>query len=119
MIKKKLRVILISIFQIVGLAIIYNICNRFYPIQHKSLGFGLIILSTGYIFVFSILILNFSLEFFQKNIYCIAFFLLIITIIFPLSAFNERPLRSLLLILLAFCGFLSSMILFKWKVRIR
>lgn len=116
---KILNSILISVIQIVILTIIHSSLSYFYPIQHKSVGFGLIILSTGYIFVFSILIFNFYLEFFQKNIYWIAFFLLIITCIFPLSAFNERLLRSLLLILLAFCGFLSSMILFKWKIRIR
>jgi hypothetical protein len=124
MIIKMLRSILISIIQIVVIVIIHDSLNHFYPIKHKSVGFGLTILSTGYVFIFSIFVFNFYLEFFRRNIYRIAFCLLILTSILPLSAFNERPLRSLFLILLALCGFLSSLALNnlnnlnKWKMKI-
>ena len=117
MIRRMLRPLLISIIQIVVLVIIHNSLD-FYPIQHRSVGFGLTILSTRYVFIFSIFVFNFYLEFFRRNIYWIAFCLLILTSILPLSAFNERPLRSLFLILLALCGFLSSLALNKWRMKI-
>jgi hypothetical protein len=118
MTRKLLIPILISIIQIVVLLIIYKSLNHFYPTQHRSVGFGLTIFCTGIVFIFSILSFNFYLEFFKRNIYWIAFSLLILTSIFPLSAFNERPLRSLFLILLALCGFVSSLALLKWRMRI-
>ena len=118
MTRKLLIPILISIIQIVVLAIIHQSLNYFYPIQHRSVGFGLTILSTRYVFIFSIFVFNFYLEFFRRNIYWIAFCLLILTSILPLSAFNERPLRSLFLILLTLCGFLSSLALNKWRMKI-
>ena len=118
MIRKILSPIIISVIQIVVLAIIHQSLNYFYPIQHRSVGFGLTILSTRYVFIFSIFLFNFYLEFFRRNIYWIAFYLLILTSILPLSAFNERPLRSLFLILLTLCGFLSSLALNKWRMKI-
>ena len=118
MIKKILRALLISIIQIVGLAIIHDSFNHFYPIQHRSVGFGLTIFFTGFVFIFSILSFNFYLGFFKRNIYWIAFSLLILTSTFPLQAFDVRPLRSLFLILLALCGFLSSLVLNKWRMKI-
>ncbi|WP_456315564.1 hypothetical protein [Pseudomonas shirazensis] len=117
MIKKILRPILISIIQIVGLAIIHDCLNHFYPVQHKSVGFGLTIFYTEIIFILSIFAFNFYLEFFKKNIYLIAFFLLILVSIFPLNALEERPMRSLFLIILAVCGFLSSLVLSKFKTK--
>lgn len=118
MIKKILRPLLISIIQIIGLAIIHDSLNHFYPIQHRLVGFGLTIFYTGIVFMFSIIVFNFYLEFFKRNNYWITFCLLILTSILPLSAFNERPLRSLFLILLALCGFLSSLALNKWRMKI-
>ena len=118
MIRKILSPIIISVIQIVVLAIIHQSLNYFYPIQHRSVGFGLTILSTRYVFIFSIFVFNFYLEFFRRNIYWIGFCLLILTSILPLSAFNERPLRSLFLILLTLCGFLSSLALNKWRMKI-
>ena len=116
--QKILRPIIISVIQIVVLAVIHSGLNYFYPIQHKSVGFGLTIFLTGTIFMLCILGLNFYLEFFKLNIYWIAFCLLIVTSILPLSAYNERPLRSLLLILLVVSGFLSSLVLPKWRIKI-
>ncbi|SHL85510.1 hypothetical protein SAMN05444366_1799 [Flavobacterium saccharophilum] len=118
MIRKILSPIIISVIQIVVLAIIHQSLNYFYPIQHRSVGFGLTILSTRYVFIFSIFLFNFYLEFFRRNIYWIGFCLLILTSILPLSAFNERPFRSLFLILLTLCGFLSSLALNKWRMKI-
>lgn len=115
---KILNPIVLSIIQITVLAIIYDSLNHFYPIQHRSVGFGLTIFYTGIIFMLSILTFNFYLEFFKRNIYWIAFSLFILTSIFPLSAFDERPLRSLFLILLALCGFVSSLALLQWRMRI-
>lgn len=112
------RPILISIIQFVVLVIIHDNLNHFYPIKHRSIGFGLTILSTGYVFIFSIFLFNYYLEFFRRNIYWIAFYLFILSSILPLSAFNERPLRSLFLILLVLCGFLSSLALNKWRMKI-
>lgn len=118
MIRRILRTVLISTIQILSLIIIHDIFNHFYPIQNKSVGFGLTILYTGIIFIFSTIAFNFYLEFFKRNIYWIALFLLILTSIFPFSAFNERPLRSLFLILLAICGFVSSLALSKWRIKV-
>jgi len=118
MIRKILSPIIISVIQIVVLVIIHDSLNHFYPIQHRSVGFGLTIFLTGIIFMLCILAFNFYLEFFKRNLYWIAFWLLILTSILPLSAFNERPLRSSFLILLALFGFLSSLILSKWRMKI-
>jgi hypothetical protein len=115
MTKKILRPILISILQIVGIAVMHDSLYHFYPIYHKSVGFGVTIFYTGIIFIISIFAFNFYLEFFKRNVYLIAFALLTATSIFPLLAFDYRPLRSLLLIILALFGFLSSLVLSKWK----
>lgn len=117
MIRKILRPILISIIQILGLAIIHDCLNHFYPIQHKSVGFAITTFYTALIFILSILIFNFYLEFFKKNIFLIAFSLFILVSIFPLEAIQETPLRSLFLITLAIFGFLSSLILNKLKTK--
>lgn len=117
MILKILRAVLISIIQITFLYIVYDRLNHFYPIQHRTANFGLTIFYTGVIFLICLLVFNFYLEFFKRNIYCIVFLLLLITSIFPLSAFNERPLRSLFLLLLTICGFLSSLALNKWRMK--
>ena len=111
MIRKIVRPIFISIIQIAALAIIHGSLNHFYPIQHMSVGFGLTIFNTAIIFILSILSFNFYLEFFKKNIYSIGFSLLVLVSVFPLQALEERPLRSLFLILLTTCGFLSSILL--------
>lgn len=116
MINKILRPILVSIIQIAGLIIIHMVLNYFYPIQHRNVGFGLTIFYTGTIFIISILAFNFYLEFLKKKTYLIGFSLLILVTIFPLEAFDERPLRSLFLIVLALCGFLSSLVFSKLKL---
>ncbi|MFB3387210.1 hypothetical protein [Flavobacterium sp. LAR06] len=118
MIKKVLSPIIISAIQIIVVAIIHQSLNYFYPIQHRSVGFGLTVFLTGIIFMLCILAFNFYFDFFKRNNYWIGFFLLIITSILPFSAFNERPLRSLFLILLVLCGFLSSLALNKWRKKI-
>lgn len=118
MIKRILKPILISVIQVIGVIIIHDSLNHFYPIQHKTVGFGLTVFCTGVIFILSILAFNFYLEFFKKYIYWIAFFLLITTSIFPLSAFNGRPLRSLFLILLALFGFLFSLATTKLRMKL-
>lgn len=117
MISKIQRPILVSIIQIIGLAIIHDSLNHFYPIQHKSIGFGLTIFYTKIILILSIFIWNFYLEFSKKKIYIFGLSLLILVCILPLETFNERPLRSILLILLALSGFLSSLILSKLKTK--
>lgn len=117
MTKNFFRPILISIIQIVVLAILHDSLYYFYPIDHKSVGFGLTIFYTGVVFVISILIFNFYLEFFKKNIYLVALILSVVTSFLPLMAFDYRPFRSLLLIILTVCGFLSSLVLNKWKTK--
>lgn len=117
MIRKIQSPILLSIIQIVTLAILHDSLNHFYPIQHKSIGFGLTIFYTEIILILSIFIWNFYLEFSKKNIYLIGLSLLILVSIFPLETFNERPFRSLFLILLALSSFLSSLILSKLKTK--
>ena len=97
MIRKILSPIIISVIQIVVLVIIHDSLNHFYPIQHRSVGFGLTLFLTGIIFMLCILAFNFYLEFFKRNLYWIAFWLLI---------------------LLALFGFLSSLILSKWRMKI-
>lgn len=115
MTKKILRPILISIIQILLLAIIHDSLYYFYPIHHKSVGFGLTVFYTGIIFSISILSFNLYLEFFKRNIYLVALTLLTITSILPLGAFDYIPFRSLLLIILALCGFLSALVFNKYK----
>lgn len=117
MISKIQKPILVSIIQIIVLAIIHDSLNHFYPMQHKSVRFGLTIFCTEIIFILSIFIWNFYLEFSKKNIYIFGLSLLILACIFPLETFNERPLRSILLILLALSGFLSSLILSKLRTK--
>jgi hypothetical protein len=113
MTKKILKPIVTSIVQIIVLAIIHNCLNYYYPIQHNSIGFGMTIFLTGITFSLAILAFNFYLEFSRRNVYWIALILFIPVTIFPLEAFNERPLRSLFLITLALSSFLSSLILNK------
>lgn len=78
MIRKILSPIIISVIQIVVLVIIHDSLNHFYPIQHRSVGFGLTLFLTGIIFMLCILAFNFYLE----------------------------------------CGFLSSLALNKWRMKI-
>lgn len=111
---KLLKPILISLIQIIGVVIIHVSLNHFYPIQHRSVGFGLTIFYTAITFVLTIIAFNFYVYFFRKNFYLIAFSFLALVSIFPLLAFDERPLRSLFLIILAFFGFLSSFLLRNW-----
>jgi hypothetical protein len=117
MIKKILRPILISVIQIVGLKVIHDSLYYFYPIYHKSAGFGLIIFYTAITFTISIVAFNFYLQFFKRNIYLVATALLTTSIIFPLFTFDYRPLRSLLLIILSIIGFLSSVVLDNLKTK--
>jgi len=115
MTKKILRPILISIIQIVLLAIIHDSLYYFYPMHHKTVGFGMTVFYTGIIFIISILSFNLYLEFFKRNIYLVALTLFTVTSVLPIIAFDYRPLRSLFLIILALCGFLSSLVLSRWK----
>lgn len=111
MIKKILIPIIISLILIVGLAIIHDTLYHFFPIQHKSIGFGLTVKYTGIIFAMLILTYNIYLEFKSKFKYAIGLIFFIITIILPLQAFDYRPNRSVLLIVLTFLGFGLSMII--------
>ena len=113
MTNKILKPIFISFIQFILSVITYKAIVRLYPIPHKSVGFGLTIFFTGIFFNLTILLFNFYLAFFKKNIYWVALILFFLVAVFPFEAFNEKPLRSLLLILIAFFGFLSSLILNK------
>ena len=89
--------------------------NIFFFWESKSIGFGLTVQYTGILFLTLILLFNYYLEFFNKNLYPLAFVLLGIVCIFPFMAIDYRPYRSLLLIVLALFGFLSSVIIQKLK----
>jgi hypothetical protein len=117
MTKKILRPILISIIQVIGLTIIHDLAYYFFPMHHKSVGFGLTIITTGIILSISLLAFNFYLEFKNGRIYLVGLILLIITSISPIMAIDYRPLRALFLILLSFGGFLSSIMISKWKIK--
>lgn len=115
--KKILTPILISIIQIVLLAIIHDRLCYSYPMHHNSVSFGLTVFYTEIIFVISILSFNIYLEFFKKNIYLVLLTLLTFTTILPIIAFDYKPLRSLLLIVIVLFGFLSSLVLRKWTTQ--
>ena len=115
MTKKILRPILITLIQIVGLTIIHYLMYYFYPMYHKSVGFGLTIISTGIILIISLLIFNFYLEFKNNRPYLIGLILFIITSIFPATSFDYRPWRALFLLVLLATGFLSSILIIKLK----
>ena len=108
MTKKCIKPILITVIQIIGLVIIHTSVYHFFPIKNKEVGFGLTVLYAGGTFSVLILAFNFYLYFFKKHIYLISFVLFTISIFMPLMAFDYRPLRSLFLIVLVLCGFLSS-----------
>ena len=111
MIKKILTPIIISLILIVGLATIHDILYYFFPINHKSIGFGLTIINTGILFSILIVVFNFYLEFKGKYKYPIGFLFCLICMIFPLQAFGYRPNRSLMLIIMTFFGFGLSIII--------
>lgn len=117
MTKKILRPILISVIQVIGLAIIHDLAYYLFPMHHKSVGFGLTIITTGIILSISLLVFNYYLEFKNGRIYLIGLILLIITSISPIMAIDYRPLRALFLILLSLGGFLSSIMISKWKIK--
>jgi len=116
-IKKILTPIIISLILIVGLATIHNVLYHFFPIKHKSIGFGLTVINTGILFTTLIVIFNFYLEFNGKYKYPIGLLLCLICVIFPIQAFEYRPNRSLLLIIMTFFGFGLSIIKQKRQVK--
>ena len=115
MIKKLLFPLIITSLQVITLVIIHSALYYLFPMYHKSIGFGLTVRYTGILFLTLILLFNYYLEFFNKNLYPLAFVLLGIVCIFPVMAIDYRPYRSLLLIVLALFGFLSSVIIQKLK----
>lgn len=111
MIKKLLIPILITLIQVVGLMVIHDTLYHFYSMHHRSIGFGLTIRYTGILFSLLILAFNFYLEFYGKYKYLVGLMLFLIIIIMPLQAYEYRPNRSLSLILMAFCGYGSSILI--------
>jgi len=112
-IKKILTPIIISLILIVGLATIHDVLYYFFPIKHKSIGFGLTVKCTGILFAILIVTFNFYLEFKSKYKYPIGLLFCLICMIFPLQAFEYRPNRSLLLIIMTLFGFGLSIIIKK------
>jgi hypothetical protein len=117
-IKKLLIPILISLIQIVGLAVIHDTLYHFYPMHHRSIGFGLTIRYTGILFSLLIIAFNFYLEFYDKYKYLIGLVLFLIVTIAPIQAYEYRPHRSLLLILMTLCGYGSSILINVFRLKI-
>ena len=99
----------------VGLAIIHDTLYHFYPIHHKSIGFGLTVKYTGIIFAALILTYNIYLEFKSKYKFVIGLIFFLITVTIPLQAYDYRPNSSLLLIVLTFLGYGLSVIINQWR----
>lgn len=116
MIKKILIPIIISLIQIVGLAIIHDTLYHFFPIHHKSIGFGLTVKYTGIIFTTLIVTYNIYLEFKSKYKLVIGLIFFLVTVTIPLQAYDYRPNRSLLLIVLTFIGYGLSVIISQWRL---
>ena len=115
MIKKLLFPLITTLLQVITLVIIHDPLYYFFPMYHKSIGFGLTIQYTGILFLILILLFNYYLEFFSKNLYLLTFVFTGIVSVFPIMAIDHRPFRSLLLITLALFGFLSSIIIKRLK----
>ena len=113
MFKKISEIILITLIQVVALFFVHNILYLLYPIQHKEVGFGILIYHTGIIFIVLLFVYNFCVEFYNKYIYLITIILLITSCILPISVISFRPFRSLFLIILVIFGFISSIVIFK------
>lgn len=115
MIRRVAEIFLITITQIFCLVYVYQSLNYFIPIQHKEIGFGLLIYHSFLIFTISLLVCNYYSEFFTKGKIILVLSLLLITIILPLEAVSYRPFRSTLLIILFTIGFLSTALTNKWR----
>ena len=111
------EIILITLIQIFGLFVVHNIMYSFYPIQNKEVGFGISVYYTGIIFMFLLFTYNFCVEFYKKHIYLIAVIFIIISSALLINSINFRPFRSLFLIVLMFFGFISSIIISKWRTK--
>ena len=109
--KKVVISILISLILILGLVIFHNTLYDFYPINRKSIAFGITLYYSWIIFTILILGYNIYLEFNNKNKYAIGLILFSISVILPLDFLEYRPFRTLLLIILIFLGFIFSMII--------
>ena len=117
MFRKIIEIILITPIQIFGLFVVHNIMYSFYPIQHKEVGFGILVYDTGIIFMFLLFTYNLCVEFYKKHIYLIAIIFLIISSALPITSIHFRPFRSLFLIILIIFGFISSIIISKWRTK--
>ena len=115
MFRRVIETILLTLIQIIGIFFVHYIFYSNYPMRHKEVGFGIAIYFTGIIFIVLLFIYNLLLEFYKKHIYSSAIIFLITSSYFPLMAMNFRPFRSLLLIILLIFGFISSIILSKWR----
>lgn len=115
MFRKIIEIILITVIQIVGLFSVHNILYLLYPIQNREVGFGIIIYHTAIIFILLLCTYNFCLEFYKKHIYLIAIIFIITSSILPSISINFRPFRSLFLIIFVIIGFISSIIISKWR----
>ncbi|MGL3002126.1 hypothetical protein [Flavobacterium sp. RSSB_23] len=117
MIRRITEIFLITITQIFCLVFIFEIINYCFPMQHKEVGFGITVNYFFYILSLSLLACNYYVEFFIKRKILLILALLLITIILPFEALSFRPLKSILLIILSTFGFLSTVLISKWRKR--
>lgn len=117
MIIKILRPILITLIQLVVLVVIHNALYRVYPMNHTSVAFGITIKASVLLLSVSLLVFNLYLDFVRRYMYLIGTLLLIVSCVFPLEAIDVRPYRALFLIILAACGFVSSVLIRKLRIK--
>lgn len=117
MIKKILRPILITLIQIIVLVVIHNAFYREYPMKHASVAFGITIKASVLLLSVSLLVFNLYLEFVRRYKYLIGTLLLIVSCVFPMEAIDVRPNQALFLIIMAACGFVSSVLISKLRIK--
>lgn len=111
--KKIIIPILVTVIQIVLAFIIHSLLYAIFPMHHKSIGFGITILFTGYIYMSMLFLYNYYLEFIGKYVYIIGAILILISSTPAILAIDYRPYRAILLIGISTFGIISSILIKK------
>lgn len=111
--KKVVAPIIITAIQIILAFVIHSLLYAIYPMNHKSIGFGLTIMFTGNIYMSILILYNYYLEFSEKYVYIIGSMLALISSTPAIFAIEYRPYRSVLLILISIAGIVSSILIKK------
>jgi len=115
MLKKIGLVLLISLIQILLFWLFLFLTNTYFPITKIDISWGLTIYYSFITFSISIFLINLFSLFIENKILKFAIWILIIIIVnyIPISSFEYRPIRSLLLMLFINSNIFASYYLLK------